>query len=458
MKELLIVGVFLISLGLTQTSNTNDTACESDNCPLVEYRQATTDWCLRYPISCGNVFPPPSVHRRTFEVYLIGANNKGKFGIGSAEDRLDFTVMQKGDMPDSEGIIQVVEDYTNIWSLSDRGNVYATGQNYFGQLGTNYTTYGKWLPTLIHRGEIFKTEIIVKICSGDGYIMLLSNEHNVYGVGRNDNGQLGTNSSDSKGVPTLMLRGEIPHNEAVTHICAGDSHTVFLTNASIVYSVGSNSYGQLGIGSGSSRQALLPTYMNRGDIPENETIVNIECTSDGTVLRTDTGSVHSTGYSGDDEMMIYGYIGLPPEGKTNVYAPTFVRSGILSISAGKRNIFMAENSSHIYASGWNVDSQLGVGETKTHFINAPVVLKNIPKTDAIVQMAAGATSSVFRTHSGHVYASGMNIYNALAQGSTVSKVQVPTIVPTDTLPTDSIIVGVHAGSGCTLLEVISKHA
>eukprot|EP00854_Cymbomonas_tetramitiformis_P001057 gene1057-1602_t len=445
MRALLIVCVIFVTPAHAKTNDMTGTACEMDyRAMLAQYERIMTDWCLQYPYGCDKAYPSSPVNRQTFEVYVIGSNAYGKFGINSTAHQSTFTVMQKGDVPDSEGIIRVIESQNNIWLLSDQGNVYSTGSNYAGLLGINDTDsmVEKWLPTLMHRGEMSETENIVNIYCGENHMMLLTNEHNVYGVGENFYGQLGTGSMyDEKYIPTLMLRGEIPDDEAVTRICASDNHNVYLTNASNVYVTGSG-------------QSSSPTSMNRGDIPDDEMIVDIECTLTGTVLRTDTGAVYSMGRNADSSGR-YGLIGLP-DGVDTADALTFVRDGIFNISAGDRHILMAVNSSHVYASGLNADGELGVGKSGRYFINEPVNFDNMSNVYAIVQMVAGKTSSAFRTQSGNVYVSGSNSNNALAQGSTVDRVYKPTIMSTDTLPTNSTIVDVHMGYHCTLLGLASK--
>ncbi len=48
--------------------------------------------------------------------------------------------------------------------------------------------------------------------------------------------------------PCLQVPREVLLPEGVTHVAAGNGHTLFLTESSSVWAVGNNSYGQLGLG------------------------------------------------------------------------------------------------------------------------------------------------------------------------------------------------------------------
>ena len=50
------------------------------------------------------------------------------------------------------------------------------------------------------------------------------------------------------GTSFLQVPREVLLPEGVTHVAAGNGHTLFLTESSSVWAVGSNSYGQLGLG------------------------------------------------------------------------------------------------------------------------------------------------------------------------------------------------------------------
>lgn len=76
--------------------------------------------------------------------------------------------------------------------------------------------------------------------------------------GRNTFGQLGTEDTVTKNVPTLVPALE---NMNVIGAACGRNHTLFLTDTGTVYACGDNRSGQCGVGN-QQPQILTPTRIN----------------------------------------------------------------------------------------------------------------------------------------------------------------------------------------------------
>lgn len=71
----------------------------------------------------------------------------------------------------------------------------------------------------------------------------------IFSWGNDSKGQLGLGPANSKGYKTrYSLPRYCTFNVRVTQISCGLEHTVFVTDMGLIYSMGSNSCGQLGIG------------------------------------------------------------------------------------------------------------------------------------------------------------------------------------------------------------------
>lgn len=76
--------------------------------------------------------------------------------------------------------------------------------------------------------------------------------------GRNDKGQLGVGDLNTRHDPTMV---ETFKNIKIKSAATGKGHTLFLTQDGVVYAVGDNKMGQLGIGSQSSN-VMTPTKVS----------------------------------------------------------------------------------------------------------------------------------------------------------------------------------------------------
>lgn len=143
--------------------------------------------------------------------------------------------------------IPVLKTFTSSSSrhffiLLKDGSLYGMGLNDFGQLGNNnLTTHNS--PVLI-RQPWNSTLSIVKITTGRSHSLFLLNNGEVYGCGSNSCGQLGLGSNIEKtSTPTLTPLSNI------RDIASGYEHSLACTFDGKLFAFGHPEYGQLGDGS-----------------------------------------------------------------------------------------------------------------------------------------------------------------------------------------------------------------
>lgn len=87
----------------------------------------------------------------------------------------------------------------------------------------------------------------------------LSLSFKVYGWGYNGGGQIGTGNSSNQLSPVKVtaLTGTV-----IKKIVCGHSHTLAISDEGILYSWGSNSFGQLGIGSKNNTSSPTRVHLN----------------------------------------------------------------------------------------------------------------------------------------------------------------------------------------------------
>jgi alpha-tubulin suppressor-like RCC1 family protein len=122
--------------------------------------------------------------------------------------------------------------------LKNDGTVWATGGNYYGQIG-NQPLYGVTSPV-----QILGLSGIIEVSAGGNHSLFLKNDATVWGVGSNAYGQLGNVNVGSYNYSPFQITGL----SGITKLSGGYLHSLFLKSNGTVWSSGMNTYGQLGDG------------------------------------------------------------------------------------------------------------------------------------------------------------------------------------------------------------------
>lgn len=83
----------------------------------------------------------------------------------------------------------------------------------------------------------------------------------VFSWGNDRYGQLGLGEKFASGKQLYMMPKRCSFNIAIAEIACGNSHTVFLTPSQLVYSMGSNQFGELGINESHVKVKYSPTLI-----------------------------------------------------------------------------------------------------------------------------------------------------------------------------------------------------
>jgi alpha-tubulin suppressor-like RCC1 family protein len=127
--------------------------------------------------------------------------------------------------------------------LTNCGEVYAWGWNYFGQIGNGCND--QQLKPIKLKG--FNNERVVMISCGKWHSMVLTECGHVYSWGLNDCGQLGNGSTvDSNEPKFVAVIDENKCNVFVEKISCGLYHSLLLSSDGNIYAFGWNKCGELG--------------------------------------------------------------------------------------------------------------------------------------------------------------------------------------------------------------------
>lgn len=176
-------------------------------------------------------------------IYAFGQNNYGQLGIGSTSNSNEPVCITKS-MNLTGGDIKIRGlncgmEFTAVLTNKD---LYLFGYNGFGQLG-NGTRYNYETKPLC-RTSLFKNQAINSVTCGGYHTVVLTNT-GVYTFGRNDNYQLGDGTNSDQLKPVNITK-QFQKSEKVWQVCCGEHHTLFLTNLNL-YGAGFNTRGQIGV-------------------------------------------------------------------------------------------------------------------------------------------------------------------------------------------------------------------
>jgi alpha-tubulin suppressor-like RCC1 family protein/Tfp pilus assembly protein PilV len=140
------------------------------------------------------------------QVWSMGVNSHGQLGNGTTKLYQPYPV--KFTLPSGVTALDIFTTsynpdtdtkYTNTFVVGSDGKIYGAGSNYFGQLGDGTTTQRS---TPVAMNVIDGSSIKgLQVESGYGTTIVLTDNHKVYTVGNNGNGQLGDGTTTNSSTP-----------------------------------------------------------------------------------------------------------------------------------------------------------------------------------------------------------------------------------------------------------------
>lgn len=332
-------------------------------------------------------------------VWAAGRNNYGQLGLADKQNPKGFETINslKGTQ-----VSAISAGSFHSLFLTTSGDVYVTGRNNHGQLGTDSSFVD--VPVMIHNGTAHHA---VGVAAGHAHSLIAFEDGSVIGTGYNTAGQLGDNSVETKNKWTLI------NISSVKKIEAGYDFSYFLKADGELWATGQNLGGQLGDGTGISQQTPKRVLTNVKSMSAGE--------SHGLFLMKD-GRVFGTGANFD------GQLGDGTSQRKFRSASIFTDT-VKDVSVGGDSSCISRGrSDELFCFGSNRDGQLGLGDDVA---TSPKPAK-VPKVsddshDFVASMSMSISHSVFLTHPGDVFASGSNMYGQLGLME-VNETSTPTYV------------------------------
>jgi alpha-tubulin suppressor-like RCC1 family protein len=176
-------------------------------------------------------------------VYACGSGDAGELGDGSTASH--STPTRVIGMPAGEKITALTSSWEGSGALLANGSYYDWGYNQAGQLG-DHTTSDSARPV-----KVDLPAPVTQVFQGgsgkkNGQTIAMLNGNSVYDWGANTGGQLGDGTTTSSNTP---IRLQVPAGVRFTTVSSGGFATYAIDSHGWLWDWGSNSEGQLGLGS-----------------------------------------------------------------------------------------------------------------------------------------------------------------------------------------------------------------
>jgi alpha-tubulin suppressor-like RCC1 family protein len=268
-----------------------------------------------------------------------------------------------------------------LYFLSNRGDLYAWGENMSGESGT-----GRYKHTTTHTKVNIPGRVASFSC-GSGHALVLTTDSQVFMWGANYRGELG--------IPTVEHKAKLPQlldTESLGEIVkvVGGSETSFaLSRDGTVYSWGANEYGQLG------RDDEIRETPQKVPIPVH--IIDLVSGWYHVLALTKDCQVYGWGGNSDGEL------GLGPGDRTNKLSPILLPlRKIQKIAAGGAHSLALNSDGELYIWGWYKDNNLG--RFQENVLTPELILKDVQ------DVACGSTHNLALKKNGTLFAWGNNVY------------------------------------------------
>jgi alpha-tubulin suppressor-like RCC1 family protein len=189
-------------------------------------------------------------------------------------------------------------------ALCSDGTVAAWGPNTYGQLG-NRSTAGSYVPVAVNTNSGVSAlygKTVSSVAAGAVHSVALCSDRTVVAWGRNNNGQLGINTTWSTNAPAAASTDAAVsalYGKTVVAIAAGANHTLALCSDGTLAAWGSNLYGELGDDGASGVSSIKPVAVN--------TNLGVSVLNGRTVAAIAAGASHSLALCSDGMVAAWGY-------------------------------------------------------------------------------------------------------------------------------------------------------
>ncbi|MBK8476248.1 MAG: hypothetical protein IPL39_07995 [Opitutaceae bacterium] len=287
------------------------------------------------------------------------------------------------------------------------GTVYAMGLQGAGRLGDGVTlSNGKqYTPK-----KITSIANVVAVAAGNGHSLFIKADGTVWGVGSNNNGELGQGTTVYPGATPVRIPGIV---DAVAVAACSDRSFVLKRDGTLL-GMGVNP----GLGLDLKGAVTTPTIIATG-------VKSIAAGFEHSIFVKTDGSLWGMG--NDDK----GRLGVDPITGDRKTPVKILASGVAGAACGAYHSVIYKTDGTLWTMGINFSGALGIGYADNTMVHT-LTQVTVPVGAQVVAVAAGKSCTYFITNDRVLYGMGNGAYGRFGNGSTIDYNR-PTALATNVL-------------------------
>ena len=206
-------------------------------------------------------------------VVAWGNNGYGQLGNNTTTNcNVPVAITTSGEL-NGRTVVSLMGGSDHSLALCSDGSLVAWGRNNNGQLG-NGGPANSSIPVAVDSSNVLSGRTVTAIATGGWHNLALCSDGTLAAFGRNDNGQLGNNSTNDSNVPVAVTAATGPlFNKTITAIGGGNGHSLALCSDGTLAAWGANATGQLG--NNSTTASSVPVAVTRSTLGSGETFADL---------------------------------------------------------------------------------------------------------------------------------------------------------------------------------------
>ena len=424
------------SAGNKSACSTATVAYEYDSSYVVE--EQFTDLAVAGEHTCGLT--------NSGNTFCWGNNDDYQIGDTTTSRRLTPTSIDSSNMTSGESFVDISGKYETTCGLTNKGNIYCWGKNYYGEAGDPSLYIDVEKPQILPSTNLAVDEKFTSLTVGTTHACALTDLGNAYCWGRNTWYMLGDNTSNSTHDPVAVIVSNLAIGEKFLSLNASSTNTCGLTNFGNAFCWGENGRGTVGDGTTTDRK--IPTAVNLTNLDANESLTKL----------FESRGQHQCALTTESNLYCWGYNASSQVGdntSTNRTIPTAVNLSNLasnekftSLSGGNNHSCGITNMGNSYCWGWGY--ALGTGATTSYDLPTSMVSEaNMSADEKLIKIFSGSSHSCGISTSGKTYCWGIGGDGRLGNNSQADNLE-PVAVDTTNLtqPMKFLEVSTYGNHSC----------
>jgi alpha-tubulin suppressor-like RCC1 family protein len=330
--------------------------------------------------------------------YAFGLGTNGQLGDGGTTDS-DVPVAVNA----VAGTTAMAAGGAHSLLVASRGTVWAWGWNRFGQLGDGTASgpqHCTQFPCSTVPVKVEHLQAITAVAGGDEHSLALASDGSVWAWGVNANGELGTGRATTTGCmcSDVPVRSAVP--SGIVAISGGGRHSLALRSDGTVWAWGENSFGQLGDGTMTERDAPV-------EVPGLGNVTAISAGFEHSLALTSDGVVYAWGRN------TFGQLGDGTTQQSEVPIAVSNLSDLIAVRGGGQFSLALRGDGTVWTWGDNNEGQLG----DDSLTNSPVPVE-VTGLENVVAVGVGHQHGLALDRAGTLWAWGENEAGELGNGTT----------------------------------------